>query len=83
MLPSANLRALSSQGEAPAGQIPLTRSGVPRVALVFPYFRTRAATELLFPPLGAATLAAQLRRLEIDTRVFDGTFGRSRSSART
>jgi len=45
-----------------------------RVALVFPYFRTRAATELLFPPLGAATLAAQLRRLGIDTRVFDCTF---------
>ena len=39
-----------------------------RVALVFPYFRTRAATELLFPPLGAATLAAQLRRLGIDTQ---------------
>jgi anaerobic magnesium-protoporphyrin IX monomethyl ester cyclase len=45
-----------------------------RVALVFPYFRTRAATELLFPPLGAATLAAQLRRRGIDTRVFDCTF---------
>ena len=46
-----------------------------RVALVFPYFRTRAATEMLLPPLGAATLAAQLRRLKIDTKVFDGTFG--------
>ena len=46
-----------------------------RVALVFPYFRTRAATEMLFPPLGAATLAAQLRRRDIETRVFDGTFG--------
>ncbi|HEX7486235.1 MAG TPA: radical SAM protein [Vicinamibacterales bacterium] len=46
-----------------------------RVALVFPYFRTRAATEMLFPPLGAATLAAQLRRLRIDAKVFDGTFG--------
>jgi len=45
-----------------------------RVALVFPYFRTRAATELLFPPLGAATLAAQLRRLGIDRRIFDCTF---------
>ena len=48
---------------------------MPKVALVFPYFRTRAATEMLFPPLGAATLAAQLRRLGIDTRVFDCTFG--------
>jgi radical SAM superfamily enzyme YgiQ (UPF0313 family) len=43
--------------------------------LVFPYFRTRAPTEVLFPPLGAATLAAQLRRLAIETRVFDCTFG--------
>jgi anaerobic magnesium-protoporphyrin IX monomethyl ester cyclase len=46
-----------------------------RVALVFPYFRTRAATEMLFPPLGAATLAGQLRRLRIETAVFDCTFG--------
>ncbi len=45
-----------------------------RVALVFPYFRTRAATELLLPPLGLATLAAQLRRLGVEARVFDGTF---------
>jgi anaerobic magnesium-protoporphyrin IX monomethyl ester cyclase len=43
--------------------------------LVFPYFRTRAATEMLFPPLGAATLAAQLRELDVETRVFDCTFG--------
>jgi anaerobic magnesium-protoporphyrin IX monomethyl ester cyclase len=47
---------------------------VSRVALVFPYFRTRAATELLFPPLGLAALAAQLRRRGVETRVFDGTF---------
>lgn len=46
-----------------------------RVALVFPYFRTRAATEMLFPPLGAAALAAHLRRREIDAKVFDCTFG--------
>ncbi len=46
-----------------------------RVALVFPYFRTRSATEMLFPPLGAASLAAQLRELGIETRVFDCTFG--------
>jgi anaerobic magnesium-protoporphyrin IX monomethyl ester cyclase len=44
------------------------------VALVFPYFRTRAPTEMLFPPLGAATLAAQLRGLEVETHVFDCTF---------
>ena len=41
---------------------------MPRVALVFPYFRTRAATELLFAPLGVATLAGQLRKLGIETQ---------------
>ena len=45
-----------------------------RVALVFPYFRTRAATEMLFPPLGLAVLVAQLRALGIESRVFDCTF---------
>jgi anaerobic magnesium-protoporphyrin IX monomethyl ester cyclase len=45
-----------------------------RVALVFPYFRTRSATEMLFPPLGVAALAAQLRRRGVETRVFDCTF---------
>jgi anaerobic magnesium-protoporphyrin IX monomethyl ester cyclase len=29
---------------------------------------------MLFPPLGAASLAAQLRELEIETRIFDCTF---------
>jgi len=47
---------------------------VARVALVFPYYRTRSATELLLAPLGPAALAAQLRRLGLDARVFDGTF---------
>jgi anaerobic magnesium-protoporphyrin IX monomethyl ester cyclase len=46
-----------------------------RVALVFPYFRTRAPTEMLFPPLGVANLAGQLRKLGVETRVFDCTFG--------
>lgn len=45
-----------------------------RVALIFPYFRTRSLTEMLFPPLGLAELAAQLRRIGIETRVFDCTF---------
>ena len=45
-----------------------------RVALVYPYFRTRSTTELLFPPLGAASLASQLQRLEIETKIFDCTF---------
>jgi len=47
---------------------------MPRVALVFPYFRTRAPTEMLFAPLGVAALAGQLRKRGVDTRVFDGTF---------
>lgn len=45
-----------------------------RVALVYPYFRTRAATELLFPPLGAAGLSSQLRKLGVESKIFDGTF---------
>ncbi|NJD58834.1 MAG: B12-binding domain-containing radical SAM protein [Anaerolineae bacterium] len=47
---------------------------MPRVALVFPYFRTRSATEMLFAPLGIASLAAQLRQRDIETGVFDCTF---------
>jgi len=50
------------------------KAGAAKVALVFPYFRTRAPTELLFPPLGLAALAAQLRRLRVETRIFDCTF---------
>jgi anaerobic magnesium-protoporphyrin IX monomethyl ester cyclase len=44
------------------------------VALVFPYFRTRSRTEVLFPPLGPALLRAHLERAGVDARVFDGTF---------
>ncbi len=47
---------------------------MPRVALVYPYFRTKSPTEMLFPPLGAASLAAQLKRLGIETKIFDCTF---------
>ena len=45
-----------------------------KVALVYPYFRTRAATELLFAPLGVAYLAAQLHQAGIEAKVFDCTF---------
>jgi|WetSurMetagenome_2_1015567.scaffolds.fasta_scaffold108199_2 anaerobic magnesium-protoporphyrin IX monomethyl ester cyclase len=45
-----------------------------RVALVYPYFRTRAPTELLFAPLGVAYLAAQLHEVGIEARIFDCTF---------
>ncbi|MGE5229694.1 MAG: B12-binding domain-containing radical SAM protein [Deltaproteobacteria bacterium] len=44
------------------------------VALVFPYFRTRARTEVLFPPLGPALLSAHLKGAGVEARVFDGTF---------
>ena len=47
----------------------------PRVALVFPYFRTKARTEVLFPPLGPALLSAHLKKAGVGARVFDGTFG--------
>jgi radical SAM superfamily enzyme YgiQ (UPF0313 family) len=47
---------------------------MPRVALVFPYFRTRTATEMLFAPLGIASLAGQLRQRDIETKAFDCTF---------
>ena len=43
-------------------------------ALVFPYFRTRTRTEVLFPPLGPALLSAHLKRAGVNARVFDGTF---------
>jgi anaerobic magnesium-protoporphyrin IX monomethyl ester cyclase len=43
-------------------------------ALVFPYFRTRARTEVLFPPLGLALLKSHLERAGVEARVFDGTF---------
>jgi anaerobic magnesium-protoporphyrin IX monomethyl ester cyclase len=45
-----------------------------RVALVYPYFRTHSPSELLFPPLGAASLASQLHALGIEARIFDCTF---------
>jgi len=45
-----------------------------KVALVFPYFRTRSATEMLFPPLGLACLSSQLKLRGIETRIFDCTF---------
>jgi anaerobic magnesium-protoporphyrin IX monomethyl ester cyclase len=52
---------------------------MPKVALIFPYFRTNTSTEMLFPPLGVASLAAQLHRRGIETRIFDCTFQTFRS----
>ena len=62
--------AAAGGAAAPARQDPLAG----RVALVFPYVRTHEPTELLFPPLGLAALAAQLHALGIQARVFDCTF---------
>ena len=45
-----------------------------RVALVYPYFRTKSPTEMLFPPLGLAGLASQLHRLGVESKIFDCTF---------
>ena len=47
---------------------------MPKVALIFPYFRTKSSTEMLFPPLGIASLLAQLNQRQIETRIFDCTF---------
>ncbi len=46
-----------------------------RVALVYPYIRTRSQTETLFPPLGLAGLTSQLRNRRLESKVFDCTFG--------
>lgn len=45
-----------------------------KVALIFPYFRTKSSTEMLFPPLGAASLSAQLNQRHIENRIVDCTF---------
>ena len=45
-----------------------------KIALVFPYFRTRSPNEILFPPLGIAYITNQLRKLDIETKIFDCTF---------
>lgn len=45
-----------------------------KVALIYPYFRTKAPTELLFTPLGIAYLASQLHSLGINSKIFDCTF---------
>jgi anaerobic magnesium-protoporphyrin IX monomethyl ester cyclase len=45
-----------------------------KVGLIFPYFRTKSSTEMLFPPLGAASLSAQLSLRAINSRIFDCTF---------
>lgn len=53
-----------------------------KIAMIFPYLRTRSLTEILFPPLGIASLVSQLHKLNIETRVFDCTFGTLRQLQR-
>ncbi|MDD1674263.1 MAG: B12-binding domain-containing radical SAM protein, partial [Methanomicrobiales archaeon] len=44
------------------------------VALVFPYFHEQDPVDILFSPLGIASLAARLRERGIPFRIHDGTF---------
>jgi anaerobic magnesium-protoporphyrin IX monomethyl ester cyclase len=52
----------------------MTPTSGPGVALVYPYFRSRDPVEKLFPPLGIAYLASQLRELGVPVTVEDCTF---------
>jgi anaerobic magnesium-protoporphyrin IX monomethyl ester cyclase len=44
------------------------------VALVYPYQRTNAPNQQLFPPLGIASLAGQMKAMNVDVRQHDCTF---------
>ena len=44
------------------------------VTLVYPYFRSKDPVEKLFPPLGIAYLASQLKELNVPVTVEDCTF---------
>jgi len=44
------------------------------IVLVYPYFRTHAPTELLFQPLGIASLASQIKSLGLSVTTCDCTF---------
>ena len=45
-----------------------------KVALIYPYFLTNTKTPVLFSPLGIASLASQIKALNIETKQFDCTF---------
>lgn len=47
------------------------------VALVYPYFLSRDPVEKLFPPLGIACLASQLKEMGVQVRIEDCTFAES------
>jgi anaerobic magnesium-protoporphyrin IX monomethyl ester cyclase len=44
------------------------------IALVYPYFRTAAPNQQLFPPLGIASLTSQMRSIGLDVTQVDCTF---------
>src|SRR5665647_774047 len=46
----------------------------PGVTLIYPYFVSRDPVEKLFPPLGIAYLASQLKEMGIPVAVEDCTF---------
>jgi anaerobic magnesium-protoporphyrin IX monomethyl ester cyclase len=45
-----------------------------KVLLIYPYFQTGKNPDVLFPPLGLASLSAQLREKNLDTMKMDCTF---------
>ena len=49
-------------------------SSLSGVTLVYPYFRSKDPVEKLFPPLGIAYLASQLKEMGIPVTVEDCTF---------
>jgi len=49
-------------------------SSLPGVTLIYPYFRSKDPVEKLFPPLGIAYLASQLKELGIPVTFEDCTF---------
>jgi anaerobic magnesium-protoporphyrin IX monomethyl ester cyclase len=44
------------------------------VVLIYPYFLTRDADHILFPPLGIAGLTSQLQEAAVDAAIYDCTF---------
>jgi anaerobic magnesium-protoporphyrin IX monomethyl ester cyclase len=52
----------------------VNQSTLPSVTLIYPYFRSKDPVEKLFPPLGIAYLASQLKERGIPVTVEDCTF---------
>jgi len=52
----------------------MNQSSLSGVTLIYPYFRSKDPVEKLFPPLGIAYLASQLKEMRIPVTVEDCTF---------